>query len=254
VTPREPTTVFVVGCPRSGTTLVGELLASSDHVYNGEESLFLYLMHSWRAMLRPPIAPLTETFIPRAAVLMKEVITGTTADAGKSHFVDHTPWHGLCLGDIWSLFPEAKVIHVVRHPAAVLSSLAHSHAAGYSWAGNSINDRALLWRRFTATVAAHEKDDRFSLIKYEDLCADPVARSRSLFEWVSLPWDEGCLDIFTTAHAANPGRPFTLATSTEHGLEFRPPRRPPKDKRIHQALQAAWAEAERFGYRLDGAG
>jgi LPS sulfotransferase NodH len=54
--------VFVAGCPRSGTTLVGNLLAAADTAFNGEESFFLQLMSYWKAMLNPPIAPPTHTF------------------------------------------------------------------------------------------------------------------------------------------------------------------------------------------------
>jgi hypothetical protein len=69
-----PRAVFVIGCPRSGTSLVGGLIGRHPMVFNAEESLFLYLMSNWSAMLKPPVAPLTERFITAASALMKETM------------------------------------------------------------------------------------------------------------------------------------------------------------------------------------
>jgi Sulfotransferase family len=87
--------VFVIGCPRSGTSLVGGLIGRHPMVFNAEESLFLYLMSNWSAMLRPPVAPLTERFITAASALMKETMLTATTEAGRSIYARRSrPWRG----------------------------------------------------------------------------------------------------------------------------------------------------------------
>lgn len=54
-----PTPVFVVGCPRSGTTLVGDVIARHGQVLNAEEATLVFALHRSQALL----APLTETFL-----------------------------------------------------------------------------------------------------------------------------------------------------------------------------------------------
>lgn len=196
--------VFVVGCPRSGTTLAGELVAASRQAFNGKESFFLYLMSNWKQMLRPPVAPLTEQLIERAGEMMRQLIMVETSRRGKSHYVDHTPWHALCLEDVWSLFPEARVVYLVRHPADVVMSLERSYAAGYSWAGATMEERIALWLRFHRAVKEHGSDPRMRLLPYEAMCTAPTEEGRSLFSWLDLPWSDDYLGVFAVAHASTP--------------------------------------------------
>jgi hypothetical protein len=241
--------VFVVGCPRSGTTLVGELIAASPRVLNGEESFFIYLMYRWRAMLRPPVAPLTTMFLDRARSLMHELITAETVAAGKQYFLDHTPWHALCLEDVWMLFPNARVIHVVRHPADVVASLRHSYEAGYRWAGQTVAERVVLWKTFVAAMQPNEQDPRVRLIRYEDLCASPAEQTRSLLDWLNLSYSEDYLAVFARPHAPGAGSSFTLATQTPAGLEFHPRRRrQPSPALLSQLRDLAAEDARRYGY------
>lgn len=249
--PPSITPVFIVGCPRSGTTLVGNLVAANDSVFNGEESFFLYLMHNWEAMLRPPLAPLTRTFLERARDLMRKLIESETVARGKCYYVDHTPWHALCLETIWSVFEGARVVHVVRHPANVLTSLQYSYEAGYAWATETVEERVSLWHEFIQAIRPYENDERVRVIRYEDLCANPVQQTRALFDWVGLPWDKAVLSVFSHPHAANRGRRFALAEQTSNGLVFRAP---PPHKLPAETLAALETVADGlhlYGYQLE---
>ncbi|MGH3772376.1 MAG: sulfotransferase family protein [Pseudonocardiaceae bacterium] len=206
--------VFVVGCPRSGTTLIGELVAACPHVFNGKESFFLYLMSNWRRMLRPPVAPLTEQFLDRASELMRQLIISETNSRRKRCYIDHTPWHALCLDEIWRIFETARVVNMVRHPADVVMSLRHSYEAGYAWAGATTGDRIALWARFARATQPREGDSRLRVIPYEEICTSPQREGRSLFSWLGLPWRDDYLQIFTKTHAPNPREPRAIAEKT----------------------------------------
>jgi Sulfotransferase family len=242
--------VFVVGCPRSGTTLIGELVAACPQVFNGEESFFLYLMSNWRRMLRPPVAPLTEQFLYRASELMRQLIISETNSRRKTHYIDHTPWHALCLDEIWTLFGEARVVHVVRHPADVVMSLRHSYEAGFTWAGATTDDRIALWTRFIRAAQPRERDSRLRVLRYEEICASPQREGRSLFSWLNLPWRDDYLQVFAKAHAPNFRRPRTIAEQNEDGIVFRGYRRERRPLELLQELEAHVAtEMGQYGYR-----
>lgn len=244
--------IFVVGCPRSGTTLVGNLLAASPLAFNGEESFFLQLMSYWRSMLRPPVASLTENFISRAQVLMRDVIESACRDQGKPFYVDHTPAHALCLDDVWALFARAKVIHVVRHPAAVIESLARSHEVGYTWAGAVEPDRVRLWQQHVSAVTGHEDDSRVRVLRYEDLCRQPVEQTKALLAWSGLPWDEAVLDEFARPHVPDAGKPFALAERTPDGLKFGDQPKMDASPELLTALGPVERLMQRYGYGAGG--
>lgn len=248
-----PGTIFVVGCPRSGTTLVGELFGSSNRVYNARESFLIDRVHSWQQML-VLTSPLAKAFVNRAEALVQELILSASTDPGKTHLVDHTPWHALYVEDIWRLFSRAQIVHVVRHPASVVASLERSYAAGYAWAGSTIHDRIMLWKRFVNSMAKHPESDLVRHIRYEDLCAKPVQVAQSLFHWVSLPWENEFLDAFARPHAPNPGKPFTLATTRGAQKRFRSPPPIPRTEAVLAALREAVAEElATFNYHLGDA-
>jgi hypothetical protein len=217
------TVIFVVGCPRSGTSLVGELIAGHTAVFNGEESLFLYLMSNWSAMLKPPVAPLTERFLMAASALMKETILKATQEAGKWVFVDHSPWHALCLAEVYRLFPEARVVHVVRHAAEVANSLARSYGAGYRWAGTSAVDRVALWCQFVSAADRYRTHPGFIELRYEDLCQSPVEKTQWLLHALGLSWQDDVLQAFSRLHAGATSNRPPLALLSDAGLFFREP-------------------------------
>lgn len=132
-------------------------------------------------MLRPPVAPLTERFLHRAGDLMRQLIISETNSRRKTYYIDHTPWHSLCIEEIWMLFDEARIVHVVRHPSDVAMSLHDSYEAGFTWAGATTDDRIALWTRFIRAAQPRERDSQLRVLRYEDICAFPQREGRSLF-------------------------------------------------------------------------
>lgn len=242
--------VFVVGCPRSGTTLVGEVLAVNPSALNGEESQILYLMNTWRAMLHRA-SPLTEPFIAAVTALVKETTVEETKARGKSIYVDHSPWHALCLPEVWDIFPHARVVHVVRNPADVVDSLRRSYLAGYRWAGATTRDRVQLWMRFVDHVESHRADPRLVEIRYEDIAADPRESLRRLVASIGWSWDERFLLPLATLHSGWTSSREPIGRVDVAGqLSLKRPDAPrPPSKRVASALAEIAAEQlARYGY------
>lgn len=218
-----PTPIFVVGCPRSGTSLVGEIIAHHTWVLNAEEATLVFALHRWQALLAPPVAPLTEAFLRDVGALIRTTMLDSALRAGRSFVVDHTPWHAQCLEAVFKVFPEAYVVHVVRNPWDVAASLERSFAAGYSWAGGTLSDRVDLWVRSVDAVEQCEPNPRVLGVRYEDLCERPEPVTRGLFERLALPWQPQVLTGYTTLHAGSTSdrQPIGRLTGTEIQLVAR---------------------------------
>jgi hypothetical protein len=118
------------------------------------------------------------------AILRRAVSTmfgGAAAAAGKPAWCEKTPFNLLCMDFLWELFPEAAIVHVKRHPVAVVAS-----HVDQPWAPSTV-EGALAWLRpvydrWLAWKAAACLSGRTYLeVRAEDLAADWPARRRELF-------------------------------------------------------------------------
>jgi hypothetical protein len=111
---------------------------------------------------------------------------GAAADAGKPTWCEKTPFNLLCMDFLWELVPEATIVHVKRHPVAVVASHLDQPWApptvdgALAWL-TPVYDRWLAWK---ATVDLTDK--RFVEVTAEDLAADWPAQRRALFELVGV--------------------------------------------------------------------
>jgi hypothetical protein len=111
---------------------------------------------------------------------------GAVADAGKPIWCEKTPFNLLCVDFLWELVPEATIVHVKRHPVAVVAS-----HVDQPWAPSTV-DGALAWLkpvydRWLAWKANADLDTtRYVEIRAEDLAADWPAQRKALFESVGV--------------------------------------------------------------------
>ncbi|MFI7430848.1 sulfotransferase family protein [Micromonospora sp. NPDC049836] len=114
--------------------------------------------------------------------LVDTLFGGAAADAGKPTWCEKTPFNLLCMEFLWELVPEATIVHITRHPVAVLAS----HLA-QPWAPPTV-DGALAYltpiyhRWLTWKGTADLTGRRYVEVKAEDLAADWPAQRRALFE------------------------------------------------------------------------
>ena len=192
--------IFIVGMPRSGTTLSEQIIASHPQVTGaGELSYFSSLSGQLAYFLG------TETPFPRCM----EAITPEAVSEASRHYVDllrrhadgarlvtdKMPGNYVYLGLIRLLFPKAPIIHCRRDPLDVcLSIYFQSFQKGYEFAYDlaDIGHQYLQYRR----LMAHWRKvlpGGFLDSSYEDLVNDQEARSRALIAHCGLEWDDACL-------------------------------------------------------------
>ena len=219
---REDAPIFIVGLPRSGSTLVERVLSSHSSVSSaGELDCFALSIvdavkqRSGQAPIRrQDLVALSATL--DFAELGRDYLRRAHAVTGAGgRFIDKMPLNYLYCGLIHRALPDAKIVYVARHAMAVGYAMYKTlFKDGYPFSYDLgeigryyVAHRRLMehWRT-SMPGAIHE-------LKYEDLVADQRGATRKLLEYCGLDWEEGCMAFqqnpaaTTTASAAQVRRP-----------------------------------------------
>jgi tetratricopeptide (TPR) repeat protein len=199
--------VFVVGMPRSGTSLVEQILASHPSAFGAGELLDMSeLFKSLPHRLGGPYPQCLERLGPRATRDMAGEYLSRLAGVGGAalRVVDKMPLNVMRLGLIATLFPRAKVIHCRRDPIDVCLSCYFRNFQSVTFAtdlrhlGQFFNQYQRLSRHWEAVLPMPVFH-----VDYEELTANQEDVSRRMVEFVGLPWDDRCLRFFETPRAAH---------------------------------------------------
>lgn len=201
--------VFIGGCHRSGTTLLGALLGAHPRCLTTPESQFktdalegigvpenrqellsfVQRAKRMRQLRRWELDPgaLEIGVETRFADLLHSFVRAYGETVGKTSFdfwIDHTPkniWH---LSLLFSVFPDAKAIHIVRDGRAVAASV-----MPLDWGPNTIMASAYWWVHHVAFGLAAETQfgsDRVLRVRYEDLVVEPGRELERICNWLGV--------------------------------------------------------------------
>ena len=183
--------VFVVGMPRSGTTLVEQIMSSHSEVTGAGELPHVANFGRSIATGSAEITPSQITEFRRAYLQQLEKV----AD-GKKIVVDKSPQNFLYLGLIRAAFPEAKVVHVTRNAAAVCwanyKQYFPSDGLGYCYSLEDIASYHALYQDLMAFWEASFTGIIYEL-DYELLTANQKEETQKLIKHIGLEWEESCL-------------------------------------------------------------
>lgn len=196
--------IFIVGMPRSGTSLVEQILASHPSVYGaGELPDLSRTARSLQDLMRPRSAqPYPECALSLSQEDVDRVASDYLGDlrrkaGGAPRVTDKTPRNFLFLGLVDVLFPGARVIHCVRHPLDTCLScymtaldLGHAYRTRFPALASVYREYLRLMKHWRATLRIPILD-----VRYEDLVAEPELGSRRMVEFVGLPWDDACMQF-----------------------------------------------------------
>jgi len=207
--------VFIVGLPRSGTTLVEQILGSHPSVYAlGELTdlptiaaslhLELGISEPYPQCLQQVNA---ETLIRMQRRYMERL--ASRLKKGVSIMTDKLPDNYKYLGLIQLLFPSAKVIHCIRDPMdTCLSSYFQYFSSGHLYSYN-LSDLGMHYRLYERLMIHWHETLSLRILdfRYEELVSNPEEKIRSLLEFCELPWSSACLsfnnnirDVMTASH------------------------------------------------------
>jgi len=220
--------VFVVGLPRTGTTLVERIIASHGAMVSaGETGAFA---HELRRATKPGSSRLDPAEIGRRYV---EAVTAFGVPRHR-RFVDKTLQNYLHCGIILAALPRAKIILVQRRPLDTCWAIYKTLFLGkfsFSYDQLELAEYYLAFRRLAqhwrSTLPAHA----FLQVNYEDIVRDQAAQSRRLIEFIGLPWEDEVLRFHesaapsATASAVQVRRPLyasSLGKWRPHARELEP--------------------------------
>ena len=198
-----PDPIFIVGLPRSGSTLLEQILSSHSEVEGTMELPDLPAMALRLADRRghdsaskyPGI--LAELPPDRLLALGQEYLERTRPQrrTGRPFYVDKTPQNFLHIGMIRLILPNAKIIDARRHPlGACLSGFKQHFARGQAFS-YGLEDIGLYYRDYVRLMAHFDRvlPDRVHRVIYEDIVDDAEAEIRRLLDYCGLQFEAACL-------------------------------------------------------------
>lgn len=202
--------VFIVGMPRSGTSLVEQILASHPAVFGAGECNDLPLLLASGGA--GPRFPDHATKLPPEAwrSLATSYLSALRAHAPQSQLLtlrritDKMPLNFAHIGVIRILFPAARILHVRRHP---LDTCLSCYSLLFEQGLDFTYDLAELGRYYRAYHALMQHwlnalpQDVILPVQYETLVSHPDSEIRRITDWCGLDWDERCLRFYETPRA-----------------------------------------------------
>ena len=204
------TPVFIVGMPRSGTSLVEQILASHPQVQAAGELTTL----SDIAMALPEKLGTAAPFpccagridaaaLDWAAGFYLERLPETQGD--KTHVTDKMPQNFILLGLLHMIFPEAPIIHCRRQPLDTCVSIYCNHFPDWHAYATDLEVLGWYYGKYRALMRHWKEACAIPMLEvdYEDLVSRPEAVIRDMLSFCSLDWDERCLEFHRNRRYVN---------------------------------------------------
>lgn len=196
-----PQPIFIVGMPRSGTTLLDRLLGAHPEVRSAGELRDFGQQMRWMGDHCGLLAP-DEIMLERLPSLdfaelgWRYLAQTQWRGPGKRHFIDKLPANWMVAGLIAKALPQAKILNMVRDPMDVcFSNFRAFFSDGYPWSYTVENLAAhhLQYRKAMAHWHAM-MPGRILDVSFADLTGNPEAVMRRVLAHCGLAWDPACLD------------------------------------------------------------
>jgi tetratricopeptide (TPR) repeat protein len=208
---QSPDPIFVLGLPRSGSTLIEQILASHSQVEGTKELPDLVAMarrlatsgsagapSAYPALLAhldaAALSRLGEEFLERARV---------HRHLGRPFFIDKFPNNFMHVGLICLILPQARIIDARRHPMATCFSAFKQHFAQGQTYSYDLTDLGRYYADYVDLMAHFDRvsPGRIHRVQYERLVENTEVVVRSLLDYCGLDFEPGCLRFHETARA-----------------------------------------------------
>ena len=203
--------IFIVGLPRSGSTLVEQILSSHSAIEGTMELAEMMVIASrlqsrvdegefpdFAAMVRSLTAAdrlrLGEEYIERTRVHRK---------TDRPRFTDKMPNNWQHVGLIKLILPNAKIVDARRHPMSCCFSGWKQHFARGQTFSYDLTDIGRYYRDYVGLMAYYDAAEPGAVhrVIYEDMVADTEAQVRQMLDYLGLPFEESCLEFHRNTRA-----------------------------------------------------
>jgi len=196
--------VFIVGMPRSGTTLAEQILASHPSVFGAGELPFWNT--AWATYTSSTLtgAAASASVIHRLADDYLRLLEELSPNM--SRVVDKMPANFLFLGLIHAVLPKARIIHMRRNPIDTCLSIYFQRFESTHPYAHDLGDLAHYYTEYRRLMNHWRlilPSDTLLEVPYEGLVDDAELWSRKMVEFIGLPWDPACLDFHRTTRTVS---------------------------------------------------
>jgi tetratricopeptide (TPR) repeat protein len=240
---RKPDPIFIVGLPRSGSTLIEQILASHSLVEGTMELPDLMAIESRLAAQaaaagKPWPAALADLNDEALRLLGEEYLERTRIQRrlGRPFFIDKMPNNWLHVGLIRMILPNARIVDARRHPVGCCLSAWKQHFARGQAFSYDLTDLGRYYRDYVALMRHFDRVSPGAVhrVIYEDMVVDTEGEVRRLLDYLELPFEESCLGFWQTERAVRTAsseqvrRPI-FTDAVDHWRHFEPWLQPLKD-------------------------
>ncbi len=201
-----PVPIFIVGMPRSGTSLIEQILSAHPRVHGaGEVDYLQYVAYVLAARKTGVPYPqcMQKLDEETARYLRNEYLRRLKAHDPKARYiVDKLPGNFMLVGMIQALFPEAVILHAKRSPEATCFSIYKQHFVeeqNYAYSLDSLRHAYGCYRDLMQYWHALYPARMYD-VEYERLVEDFEPQLRRLLSWCGLPYDAACEQFYEASH------------------------------------------------------
>jgi tetratricopeptide (TPR) repeat protein len=194
--------IFIIGMPRSGTSLIEQILASHTEVASGgelETSLQLLLDElpkltgvDWQSSLNQLDKRILQQLANQYCEINHQLVNQ------KAFFTDKLPLNFAMVGFLSLLFPKAKFVHVYKQPLdSCLSCFKQLFTVGQEFS-YSLQDLADYYLEYQAIMKHWSRliPEKIIHVSYEELISNPTEQVKQMLEFLLLPWQDDCLQFY----------------------------------------------------------
>ncbi|OYY85423.1 MAG: pilus assembly protein [Rhizobiales bacterium 24-66-13] len=258
-----PRPVFILGFPRSGTTMVEQTLSAHPKVSAGDELTFVHdIANLMPRMLNSPLAypeALADLWMGdqcegldnlRDYYLQRARQSGIM-EPGATRFTDKMPLNETHMGLIALMFPDAPLIHVLRHPLDIVLSVYSNHLTHGFYCANALETIAQHYLLVMDLVDHYRREMtlKYLAVRYEDIVDDQEAHVRRMLAFADLPFDKRCLQFHENRRYA---RTASYAQVTEKLYDHSRYRYRFYLKHLAPVIAMLEPVIARLGYTIDG--
>jgi Flp pilus assembly protein TadD len=257
-----PQPVFVLGFPRSGTTLVEQTLSAHPAISAGDElplinditNIMPRMLNSplqypealaelWMGDHRDGLDNLRDYYLQKAAQM-------AVAEPGAAWFTDKMPLNETHLGLIALLFPASPLIHVIRHPLDVMISALSNHFTHGYFCATALESAATHYVRVMDLVMHYRAEMalRYLPVRYDAMVTNQEETVRSILDFIGVPFDERCLSFHENRRYA---RTASYAQVTEPLYDRSLYRYRNYRRHLEPVIPILRPTIERLGYSVD---